>query len=775
MSFRTQTDRTNQTGMNRQLDHYVHLIWRKLWFVLPTCLVVTAAWFVAINKLGVAKPQLSATAILHFDDPDELSAVDERVTLGPEAKAVLVKSRTFLEKVVRKLALQLRVSKYPRSMIFDSISVQIDADPGSYQLKVKGQTFRLYFTDRSGQKKMIQSAEISSIDKISIPGLHLQWSKQFLSSPFTVNFTVTRMRDAVDYIVDNMVTRTASRDGMVLAITMNGKDYEMITAIINTIADDFASENTATKQKRIASLLSVLEKQLQTARNEMLQAEHIVRKYRERYPTIGLADAFAPPVALMDLRETEAELKSALFQASSLIERYSSVADSNRLALLNEMVSFLSRFQTATSAGLGAELDKLEQENQRLTLQYAPNHMFILKNMENIRVFGSDVQNALAVLHNDLNRKVSQNKNRINKLNSEIATLPAKELHLSKLQRNYDVAAQIFAGVLSRYNEAQIAHTVEVGDVYVVDHAVVPEPRMDFKTLLVIVGLGLFLGIAMGLGPVVAIDYFDRTARTEKDLRRMTDLVVLESIPVKGSWAKSNSFGSSVDEKLVTADYAHNFADETFRSLRAKILLGLNDIKKKRILITSLGIGEGKSFTAANLAITLAQQKISTLLIDGDLRRGVQHQHFGLPKNPGLSSILLDSTSLSPLLLQPVLQSTHIQYLKLIGAGSTIVNSSEHLNSQRFRKLLEILSNEFEVIILDTPPVAVTTDAIGIQDVFHRYIFVVRAMHTDIGELNRKIREFPGLRKRVMGVVLNGAPYKHTEYNQYTSYKYEMD
>ncbi len=775
MSFRTQTNRTNQPGMKRQLDHYVHLIWRKLWFILPIFFVVIAAWFVAINKLGVAKPQLSATAILHFDDPDELSAVDERVTLGPEAKAVLVKSRTFLEKVVRKLALQLRVSKHPRSMIFDSVAVEIDADPGDYQLKIKNQNFKLYFTDNSGQKRIVHSADVSSLEKLSISGLYLRWSQEFLSSPFNVKFTVTRTRDAVDYIVDNMVARAASRDGMVLAISMNGKDYEMITAIINTIAVDFAAENTTTKQKRIGILISALEKQLQTARKEMLQAEYSVRKYRERYPTVGMADAFAPPIALMDLRETEAEIKSTLFQAQGLIERYSSVSDSNRLALLNEMVSFLTRFQTATAEGLNAELNKLEQENQRLTLQYAPNHMFILKNMENIRVFGHDVQNALNGLQNDLNRKFAQNKNRIGKLSSEIATLPAKELHLSKLQRNHDVAAQIFAGVLGRYNEAQIAHGVAVGDVNVVDYAVVPEPKMDFKTLLFIVGLGLFLGLALGVGPVIAMDFFDGTARTEKDLRRMTDLIVLESIPVKGNWAKSNSFGKAVDEKLVTADYSHNFADETFRSLRAKILLGFNDIKKKRILITSLGIGEGKSFTAANLAITLAQQKISTLLIDGDLRRGIQHQHFGLPKNPGLSSILLSNVSLSPVLLQPVLQSTHIQYLKLLGAGSTIVNSTEHLNSPRFRNLIDILSNEFEVIILDTPPVAVTTDAISVQDIFPRYIFVVKAMHTDIAELNRKIKEFPGLRKRIMGVVLNGAPYKHTEYYQYTSYKYEVD
>lgn len=775
MSFRTQTKRTNETVAKRQFSHYLHLIWRRLWFILPTCLIVTAAWFVAINKLGIAKPQLSATAILHFDDPDELSAVDERVALGPEAKAVLLKSRTFLEKIARKLALQLRVSKFPRSMVFDSVAVQIDADPGSYKLRIASGNYDLTFTARSGESKLISKGNISSLRQVSIPGLYLKWSDEFLSSPFNVTFQITRIRDAVDYIVNNLVIKTASRDGTVMSVAINGRDYEMITNIVNTIADDFAYENTTTKQKRKGELITVLESQLQSARKDLLSAEGALRRYRERFPTVGLTDAFAPPVSLIDLKESEAELKSAILQAQNLMKRYSSVADSNRLAILNEMVSFLARYQTGTSEGLSAQLNKLELENIRLSQQYAPSHMFITKNQQEIRYFGDEVKKAINGLVGDLNRKVSQNDSRINKLNSEIAGLPAKELHLSKLQRNYDVSAEIFTSVLTRYNEAQIAQAVEIGDVYVVDHGVVPEEKMDFKTFLVIVGLGLFLGITVSLGPVIAIDHFDGSARTEKDLRQMTDLVVLESIPVKGSWERSNSFGKSVDEKLITADYSHNFADETFRSLRAKILLGLNDIKRKRLLITSLGIGEGKSFTAANLAITLAQQRISTLLIDGDLRRGVQHLHFRLPKAPGLSSILLDTSALSPVLVQPALQSTHIQYLKIMGSGSPIANSTEHLNSLRFRKLLDILSEQFEVIILDTPPVAVTTDAIGVGDVFHRYIFVVKAMHTDIAELNRKIQEFPGLRKRILGIVFNGAPYKRTEYYQYNSYKYEMD
>lgn len=775
MSFRTQTKRTNANLSRLQFGNFVELVRRRIWIVLPIFFIVTASWIVAVNKLGIAKPQLSATAILQFDDPDALSAVDERVTLGPDAKAVLVKSRTFLEKVVHKLGLQLRVSKYPRSMIFDSVAVKLDAHLGSYNLKISNSNFELSYTDLFGKSNILKKGDIALLNQISISGLDLHWSDLFLSSPFSIKFQITNVRDAVDYIVDNLVVKTASRDGTVMSISMNGKDYEMITNIINTIADDFVSENTNTKQQRKGELLSVLEKQLQTARKDMISAEATLRRYKEKFPTIGLQDAFAPPVALLDLKETEAELKSAAFNAKSLLDRYEYVTDSNRLAILNEMVSFLSRYQTGTSEGLNAELIKLEQEHLRLVQQYAPSHMFIKRSFKNISFFGMSVKKAVNDLIIDINRKANQNSSRINKLNSEIFGLPAKQLHLSKLQRNYDVSAEIFASVLTRFNEAQIAQVVEIGDVFVVDRGVIPKEKTNFKSIFIIVGLGLLFAITLSVGPILAIGYFDGTARTEKDLKQMTDLVVLESIPVKGTWANSRTFGKTIDEKLITADYSQNFADETFRSLRAKILLSLKDIRRKRILITSLGIGEGKSFTAANLAITLAQLKISTLLIDGDLRRGVQHLHFGLQKKPGLSSILLDNAVLDPIIVQPALQSTHIQYLKLMGAGSTIANATEHLNSLRFRNLLDILSKEFEVIILDTPPVAVTTDAIGIQDVFQRYIFVVKSKHTDISELNRKIQEFPGLHKQILGIVFNGAPYKHTEYYQYSSYKYKMD
>jgi tyrosine-protein kinase Etk/Wzc len=168
----------------------------------------------------------------------------------------------------------------------------------------------------------------------------------------------------------------------------------------------------------------------------------------------------------------------------------------------------------------------------------------------------------------------------------------------------------------------------------------------------------------------------------------------------------------------------------------------------------------------------MAQQNISAILVDGDMRRGVQSELFAVDKKPGLSDYLGEITPVTPAYISKFVRKTHIRGLSLLPSGSSIPNSTEMINSIRFRELLEYLSTLYEIIILDTPPLAVTTDAVGVHDFFTSYLIVVRAGHTDISHLNRKTKEFPGFRKKILGIVFNGAPYKRPEYYQYSSYKY---
>ncbi len=505
----------------------------------------------------------------------------------------------------------------------------------------------------------------------------------------------------------------------------------------------------------------------------MMSAEAALRKFRNVNPTVGLQDAFTPPMKIVDLRTSESDLSAGRLEGINLGKRYFITNDSNRIEMLNEIISYLSKYQTATAAALQSELNSLYDEERRLRDQYSPKHPLVQKNRTDVELFGTKVTAALNALLKDIVRKIDENKVQIKQIQSEIARLPSKEIELANLQKKYEVTSEVYSNVLTRYNEAKIAKAVALGDVHVVDHAVTPESAFKLKSIIALAGIGLFLGLCIGFGPVITIDFFDRTAKTESDLHRMTDIRLLESIPVKGSWKSDNegNSGKLIKEKLLSSDYSQNFVDETYRSLRAKILLSLHNVKTKRILITSLNMGEGKSFTSANIAITMAQQQIPTLLIDGDLRRGVLHNYFSLEKHPGLSEILCNK-DLSDNQLLPIIQKTHFPNLQVMTCGDIVPEAAEKLNSGHFRQLLYNLSKTFEMIIFDTPPIAVVSDAIGIQDAFEKYILVVRASHTNILELDRKVNEYPGLQSKILGIIFNGAPYKRTEYYQYTNYKY---
>jgi len=739
-------------------------------------------WVFTLSRAGLLKPNLEATALLRFDDSANLSAVDERVGDDPESRLVMVKSRSLLEDVVAKLSLQIQTRKIARASVFDSVSLQNEALlHGKYEIKITEKEYIVLFTNKSAgiKRKEILRGNIKDFERLELPGINVRMNEEYRKSPFAFKFSACRSRDAVDNILSELSIRLSEPGGTIMTITLSGRDYALITQTVNTIADDFVESSSNTKGSRKKEILAILEKQLKTAEKTLRESETALRNFRDENPTIGLPDAILPPNKLNDLRESEADLRSHLLQANALMERYKSASNNSGASLLpiiNEMIAFLMRHNAATASALHSEFNRLSSQQRMYDSSYSQAHPLVSENKKKIKELGTQVSAALSAQSADINRRIRENEGRINSLHRDLASLPQKEIRYSKLKRDYEVNSEVYASVLSRYNEALVANSVSAADVYLVDRAVEPESGKDLRSLLLTFGAGLLFSLFAGFGPVILIDSFDRRARTVKELSQLTNFLLLESIPIKGKWkerTEGNGSKEGADKKLVSADYSHNFVDETYRALRAKILLSLFDEKKKRIIVTSLNMGEGKSFTASNIAITMAQQNLRTVLIDADMRRGVQHTTFGTLRRPGLSNLLSErSQSITPQTLEKVLRSTHIDNLSLLPCGTAALNSAELINSSRFRELLEMLSDRFQIVIMDTPPLAVTTDAAVVMDCFHRYIVVVRANFTNITHLNKKIAEFPGLKKKVLGLVFNGAPYRRPEYYQYNSYRY---
>lgn len=222
--------------------------------------------------------------------------------------------------------------------------------------------------------------------------------------------------------------------------------------------------------------------------------------------------------------------------------------------------------------------------------------------------------------------------------------------------------------------------------------------------------------------------------------------------------------------RLVVRDDPRSFAAEAYRVLRTNLHYANPDNPLRRVMITSAGAGEGKSTTAGNLAVCLAQAERSVLLVDADLRRPVLHSIFKQPSTPGLSSYLAGDA-----LPEAVVVKTSIPNLSLVPCGPTPPNPSELLGSRRMNDFLQTMSERFDIVVLDTPPVLAVSDACVLVPAVDGVLLVVGSGVVVRPALKRAKEQLASVHARILGAVVNrfdatANGYGKRYYDNYDSY-----
>lgn len=222
------------------------------------------------------------------------------------------------------------------------------------------------------------------------------------------------------------------------------------------------------------------------------------------------------------------------------------------------------------------------------------------------------------------------------------------------------------------------------------------------------------------------------------------------------------------EQKQLLTEQKDFYIEEAYKSLRTNVMFSLtDDSESKVVLVTSSMPGEGKSTTSANLAISFAQAGKKTLLIDCDMRKPKLSRLMNLKSNVGLSNVLMH-----PKLCESAILSTKEHMLKAMTAGDVPPNPSELLGSQRMKELLKLLRNEFDYIILDTPPVNVVTDAMVLSPLTDGAIFVVRSGLAERGAVQRAVNQLKRTNVKLLGFVLNGVEKQNSTYGKYRTNGY---
>ncbi|MBU0491066.1 MAG: polysaccharide biosynthesis tyrosine autokinase [Chloroflexi bacterium] len=312
------------------------------------------------------------------------------------------------------------------------------------------------------------------------------------------------------------------------------------------------------------------------------------------------------------------------------------------------------------------------------------------------------------------------------------ATTVADEVELARLETTLARYRYNYGQLLADYEKIRMSEANAIENIVIFQAASAPQnpiyPRTTNNVLL-----AAAVGMALAVGIAFLVEYLDDTIKTAEDVAHVLGLNTLGTIARLRSGRRGNGA-----ERLVTSMEPRSPISEAFRTLRTNIQFSSVDKPMRRLLVTSSGPGEGKSLTAANLAIVFAQAGQSVVLVDADLRRPVQHKLFDLSNDTGVTNGLLGDANPG---VEQWLLPTSVENLRLLASGPLPPNPSELLGSQRMAKFIEHLAQQVDLVVFDTPPVLAVTDAAVLSRQMDGVLVVVEAGGTRDSEARRAINE----------------------------------
>ena len=752
-------------GAEVQIRDVVNLVRRNLWLILgiAAAIIGATAWVT-----WTTPPVYEAHTTIHVDEDrsslPELSYLTNVLRSSDvETEMALLRARSIAESAVDSLGLQVRVVDpvgRPRSEIFSELSATRTTMEDSYRLRLVGPRYRIV-DSRDREVGMVAPGKAIVFNGVRL-ALHQDPPEPL---PEEIGVTILGFADAVRDLMDHLSVGRPYRDANVISVSFNGTDPEMVAAVPNTIADIFIARRSAAKKTEASSTVAFLSEQIDFYTSELRVAEENLLAFQQGEQVVNLQAEGAEQVRR--LVEEQAERDHLQGELQSLDEILTEIARApedrapGAPSPFRRLAAFPTFLQNQAVTGLMSELNRLETESTDMATRRTPNHPDMVALRRSIDQLEDQLHQLAVNYGSSLRTQIAGAEERLRQFGGQLERIPQKALQEERLQRQTEVLDEVFTLLQNRLKEAEIAQAVEPGDVRVVDEAMRPRdpirPRKARSTILAVL-----FGLIAGVGVAGVKDYMDETVHSREELTRITDLPVLAMIPrIRGAIDGNGKLlrrQQALEGRLVTRDDVGSPVSEAYRAFRTNITFLSIDQPPRVLVLTSPGPSEGKSTSVVNLAITLAQQNTNTLVVDCDLRRGIVHKVFGVEQaKPGLTNVLLREAT-----LDEAVRTTDLGdggTLQLLPTGTLPPNPSELLGSKHMRDLLDHLRGRFEMILLDSPPLNLVTDAAVLGAEADGVILIARAGATDKGALRYAMDQLRAVKARVSGTVLNDLDY----------------
>lgn len=760
---------------------------RNMWLVLG---VVAASLSAAAAYTRLADPVYRSSATIRIDDKDAGSSMLTGIASVPgmtsgkiQTEIEVLRSRQLAENVARELHLSVQVLEPAAARrLIRVVNMPQDVAPA-----------RLVLTRRSDGNYAIRQDGDGPAVKLPAevrPGVPFPVGRSELvfdapasgSPPAEVKFQLRSLRSAVDALRSGLTVARPNREAQIVNVAYESNDRVIAAAVPNLILDEFMQYKAQTNKTEATSTVGFLRQQVASYEGQLKEAEAALGAYREEAQVVSIGDEAQAQVKRM--AELQAERDQLVAERQSL----SAILGKNpaRGSGARDIAAFPSFIANRGMQDILQSLIQLENERSQLLLRRNPENADVVALTERIYELGQQITQMARAYLAGLDSKLASINTSVQSFGKKIETIPAREIAFARLSRDQKLLEDISTLLQTRLKEAEIKEAVQPGDVRVLDRALVPERPTSPKPAMNML-LGLLGGLFLGFVAAMARQALDNKVRTREDVQAATGGVpILGAIPriahdgeprkLTGRNARRRSAAvaaSSVatGSALVARANSRNVSAEAYRALRTNITFAAGDHSNQVLVVTSALAGDGKSTTAANLAMTLAQQGVRTLLVDADLRKGILHNLFAVKREPGLTQILVGQATIASS-LQVIPQGEEGHPLHLLTSGRLPPNPAELLGSERMRSLLEELRQQFDMIVFDTPPLTMVTDAAVLGTLADSTILVARAGATDKRALHHAAAQLYHLRVHVSGTIVNDFDPKQSGYGYEYGYGY---
>jgi capsular exopolysaccharide synthesis family protein len=575
-------------------------------------------------------------------------------------------------------------------------------------------------------------------------------------------------------------TRGLYKETRLIDITFTHTDPEVASKVVNAIAETYVYNNLEKKSETNATTGDFLQKRIAELQQQIRTDEERLVNYSKNHQIISL-DANQNTVVerLNGLNRQLLDAENARILAESQYNAARVPGKANALAEGDEKQANESEAKAADLRQKRALLlvDATEEapEVKEIDQQIAE----LDRQVKEIRSRKST--NLLTNLETQYRQTLAREqalRKSFEQQRGETVTQNEAAINYRIIQQEIETNKTLLDNLLQRSKENDVIVASKPNNISIVDYAIAPDGPIGPNRMRTVF-IALFLSLGMGVGLALLLEYLDDTVHSTEEVERLLHLPALAVIPsalgsgkrrlLAGPAAlqKRNGNPSENPELLMNVDSRSPLA-ESYRHLRTSVLLSTAGRAPRSLVVTSSLPGEGKTTTAVNTAVSLAQTGASVVIIDADMRRPRLRSIFGLSERPGLSSIL--SSDLSEAGILALISKQEVSGLHVLTAGPIPPNPAELLGSEQMRRLLVTLQAQFDHVVVDSPPVSSFTDGVLISTMVDGVLLVVHGGKSSRHIVRRSRQLLQDVGAKIFGVVLNNVNLQSHDYYYYQRY-----